>query len=256
MLVAVYWDLKVLAFRLGCRVLGLIEKLVSGPLWRIMVKEKCVLNMSTNYQKLLTCFERWADDSTSFLNNETFCDPSFISQDDCFNSLNEPVSKEMYIMTKQCLEIIFGGLVIVTRRMLHDHLKEGKYSTKTPLLEKDASFVNTTNAVCERDFGLLDRLMRIKPKALDFFYEEFIMFFKNKTNLWRDQLSNEQLGMAMESARRSKQKQKELCIERKKEIFQKKALRVQANVEEKQQKEKSLDQFLLHQQLCLKKRSI
>ena len=256
LLVAVYWDLKVLAFKVDCRVLGLMEKLVTGPLWRIMVKEKCVLNMSTNYQKLLTCFERWADDSTSFLNNETFCDPSFISQDDCFNSLNEPVSEEMHIMTKQCLEIIFGGLVIVTWRMLHDHLKEGKYSIKPPLLEKDASFVNTTNAVCERDFGLLDRLMRIKPKALDFFYEEFIMFFKNKTNLWRDQLSNEQLGMAMESARRSKQKQKELCIERKKEIFQKKALCVQANVEEKQQKEKSLNQFLLHQQLCLKKRSI
>ena len=91
-----------------------------------MVKEKCVLNMSTHYQKLLTCFGRWADDSTSFLNNETFCDPSFILQDDCFNSLNEPVSEEMHIMTKQCLGIIFGRLVIVTRRMLHDHLKEGK----------------------------------------------------------------------------------------------------------------------------------
>ena len=85
LLVAVYWDLKVLAFRVGCRVLGLIEKLVTGPLWRITVKEKCVLNMSTHYQKLSTCFEKWADDSTSFLNNETFCDPSFISQDVCFN---------------------------------------------------------------------------------------------------------------------------------------------------------------------------
>ena len=106
--------------------------------------------------------------------------------------------------------------------MLHDHLKEGKYSTKTRLLKKDASFVNTTNVVCERDFGVLDRLMRIKPKALDFVYEGLIMFSKNKTNLWRDQLSKEHLEMAMESARKSKQKQKELCIQRKKEIFQKK----------------------------------
>ena len=88
-----------------------------------MVKEKCVLNISTHYQKLLTCFEKWEDDSTSFLNNETLCDPSFISQDVCFNSLNEPVSEEMHIMTKQCLEVIFGGLVIVTWRMLHDHLR-------------------------------------------------------------------------------------------------------------------------------------
>ena len=125
-------------------------------------------------------------------------------------------------MTKQCLEKFFGGLVIITRRMLHDHLKEGKYSTKTRLLKKDASFVNTTNVVCERDFGVLDRLMRIKPKTLDFVYEGLIMFSKNKTTLWRDQLSKEHLEMAMESARKSKQKQKELCIQRKKEIFQKK----------------------------------
>ena len=160
--------------------------------------------MSTPYQKLLTCFEKWVDDSTSFLSNGTFCDPSFISQDNCFNSLTEIVSKEMHIITKQCLEIIFGGLVIGTRRMLHDHLKEGKYSTKTPLLEKDDSSVNTTNAVCERDFGVLDRLMRIKPKESYFVSEGLIMFSKNKTNLWRDQLSKEQLGMAVESARISK----------------------------------------------------
>ena len=51
------------------------------------MKGKCVDNMSTHYQKLLTCFEKWADDSACFLINETFCDPSFILQDDCFNSL-------------------------------------------------------------------------------------------------------------------------------------------------------------------------
>ena len=49
--------------------------------------------------------------------------------------------------------------------MLHDHLKASKYGTKTPLLEKDVSFVNTTNAVCEHDFDVLDRLMQIKPKG-------------------------------------------------------------------------------------------
>ena len=32
LLVAVHWDLKVLAYKVGCRALGLIEKLVTGPL--------------------------------------------------------------------------------------------------------------------------------------------------------------------------------------------------------------------------------
>ena len=32
LLVAVHWDLKVLAYKVGCRALGFIEKLITGPL--------------------------------------------------------------------------------------------------------------------------------------------------------------------------------------------------------------------------------
>ena len=49
---AVFHDLQVLAFEVACQALGLIDKLVSGPLWRMMVKEKEVLSMSTHYQIL------------------------------------------------------------------------------------------------------------------------------------------------------------------------------------------------------------
>ena len=240
MLVAVHWDVKVLTYKVGYRALGLIEKLVTGPLWRIMNKEKCVLGMSKHYQNLLECFEKWAVDCTSFLNNETFCDNSFVSHDECFESLCTPVSDEVQRMTKECLEIIFSGFVVVSRRMLHDHLEGGKYSVITPGLEKEAMTVSTTNADPERDFGMLDRLMRVKPKALDLIYEGVIMFRKNKTAKWRDQLSEENLGKAMECARKSKEQQKHLYIKNKKEIFKKKSLRLQNSMEEKQRKEKLL----------------
>ena len=65
--------------------------------------------------------------------------------------------------------------------------------------------VSTTNADPEQDFEMLDRLMRVKPKALDLVYEGVIMFHKNKTAKWRDQLNEENLGKAMECARKSKQ---------------------------------------------------
>ena len=198
LLVANHWDFEVLAYKVGCRALGFIEKLITGPLWRIMNKEKCVLGMSKHYQNLLECFEKWAVDCTSFINNETFCDNSFVSHDECFESLCTPVSNEVQRMTKECLEIIFSGFVVVSRRMLHDHLKGGKYSAITPELEKEAMTVSTTNADPQRDFGMLDRLMRVKPKALDLVYEGVIMFCKNKTAKWRDQLSEESLGKAMQ----------------------------------------------------------
>ena len=40
---ALYWDLEVLSFKIGCRALGLIEKLITGPLWKIMVNETHIL---------------------------------------------------------------------------------------------------------------------------------------------------------------------------------------------------------------------
>ena len=115
-----------------------------------MEKEKCVLNMSKHCQDLLFYFEKWAEDCSSFLmNNETFCDRSFISEDKCFDSLNVQVSVEEQKMVKQCLEIIFGEFVVVSHRMLHSHLKEGVFSTITEELKKEASSVSTTNAATE-----------------------------------------------------------------------------------------------------------
>ena len=86
--------------------------------------------MSKHYLNLLFYFEKWAKDCSSFLlNNETFCDQSFISEDKCFDSLNEQVSDEEQKIIKQYLEIIFGGFVVVSCRMLHSHLKEGVFAT-------------------------------------------------------------------------------------------------------------------------------
>ena len=177
--------------------------------------------MSKHYQNLLECFEKWAVDCTSFLNNENFCDNSFVSHDECFESLCTPVSDEVQRMTKECLEISFSNFVVVSRRMLHGHSKGGKYSVITPELEKEAMTVSTRNADPERDFGMLDTLMPVKPKALDLVYEGVIMSRKNKTAKWRDQLSKENLGKAMECARKSKQHQRNLYIKNKKETLKK-----------------------------------
>ena len=63
---------------------------------------------------------------------------------------------------KQCLENIFGSLCIVTRRMLDDHLEDGKYSSPSQQLMKETLSVSTTNNVVERNFSILDRFMREK----------------------------------------------------------------------------------------------
>ena len=70
--------------------------------------------------------------------------------------------------------------------MLFDHTENGKYGTEDMQLREETKRVATTNIDPERDFGMLDRLMKLKPKALDLAYKGNIMYVRNKTSEWRE----------------------------------------------------------------------
>ena len=72
-------------YRIDCRCLGLIHKLVTGPLWRKMEHEKAALNMSPCYLLMLSSFIEWANDASLFVKGEVGLSPEFISKDCLFN---------------------------------------------------------------------------------------------------------------------------------------------------------------------------
>ena len=93
--------------------------------------------------------------------------------------------------------------------MLYDHLSTGKYDSgnvSSELLRETAS-VSKTNTCAERDFGMLDRLIREKPNANLITLEAVIMSRTNKMSEWRNKLSEEKKRKLMEFARVSKKEQ-------------------------------------------------
>ena len=100
--------------------------------------------------------------------------------------------------------------------MLAEHFKGSKLELNFECLFHEASNVLATNADSERDFGILDRLIKLIPKALDIVYEGIIMFNRNNTSIWRDNLSPLELTNVMAKARKFKCRQKELYFPRKK----------------------------------------
>ena len=82
---SIYWDLYVLQFKVGCRCLGLIHKLLSGPLWIKMEKEKTALNMPCNYQSMLSSFKDWTNNSSLFVKGQVGLFPEFINKDCMFS---------------------------------------------------------------------------------------------------------------------------------------------------------------------------
>ena len=122
--------------------------------------------------------------------------------------------------------------------MLFDHTEKGKYGTENLQLIEETQSVATTNVDPERDFGMLDRLMKLKPKALDLVYEGNIMYVRNKTSEWRDKLSKEKLDKALDFAKTSKSKHKAIYFQNKKLILEKNTMKLKQGMEEKEKKEK------------------
>ena len=66
--------------------------------------------------------------------------------------------------------------------MLDDHLKDVKYANPCEQLYKETVSVSTANSIAERNFGMLDRLIREKTNVNMITYEAIIMNRSNKTS--------------------------------------------------------------------------
>ena len=102
---------------------------------------------------------------------------------------------------------------------------------------------------------MLDKLMKLRPKALDIVYEGMIMFTANNTRGWHDHLPTEQFDIAMDFARESKKLQKEVHFKRKMMIHATRAERLEKNMEERKTKEMNLvlEKERLAKEIYLKK---
>ena len=116
----------------------------------------------------------------------------------------------------------------------------GKYDSPTEELIQQCKSVPTTNAEAERDFGMLDRLKKLKPQALDLTIEGIIICQQNKTKNWHDKLSTDALEKVMASARKSKKMQKEQYRKRMAEIQKALVQKMENKEKKKQEKERQL----------------
>ena len=130
-----------------------------------------------------------------------------------------------------------GSLCIITRRMLDDHLKDGKYSNPSKQLMKETVSVSTTSSIVERNFGMLDRFIRENPNANMITYESIIMNRANKTPEWRKKLTHEKRSLMMQWARESVSKQYQGFKQRRIEIRKAKNEKRLDKIEEARKKE-------------------
>ena len=145
--------------------LGLIDRFGSGTLWKKMVKERQVLNMSIHYQGLYEFFKERAEDVNAFLNGASRPFPDRSVENDRLITLLEFEENESKMMWKQYLGLIFGAIVSSCEIILQEHIAEGKYATVDKDLQSERIAAPKTNANPESDFKIHGQLMKVKPKA-------------------------------------------------------------------------------------------
>ncbi|CAG2222466.1 unnamed protein product [Mytilus edulis] len=149
----------------GCRALGIIDKLCTGPLWRQIEESKHILDLNNVWLNFYNFLDEFSKDSSDLLRGKVIY-PDYTIKDEVYNSLFMD------------LVIIFPG---------------GKFSVDSAEnfenLKNISRNVSTTNIISERDFANLDRLTREKPNANTIAVEGIILFTNNKTLQWLDSLN-------------------------------------------------------------------
>ena len=223
----------------GVRALGIIDKIITGPYWRLIEETKSILDLNRYLLKMKTSLENWANDASTLFAGEEMFDDVMIHNDALFDKIfADSGDVELDSLTQQALEILMNGLLILLERQAQDQLPGGKYFETDPVTSKSASNVPTTNKVSESDFAILDMLVRQKPSATILHHEMITMWLRNKTAAWLNSKSNVEKAHLLELAKSNTEKAIKLYKIRSTEI---KSKRLEILHQKQQSKQDSLE---------------
>ena len=146
----------------GCRALGIIDKAITGPIWRILESKLNFLDMNSIWVALQDCLKLCVEDASSMLNGES----PFVEQvrkDPMYEELFQKYD-DMDELTKQALTWICADMLTVFNRQLSDQLPGGCLSNPSAKLQAETVSAPLHNKVSETVFSDLDREIKRAPQ--------------------------------------------------------------------------------------------
>ena len=115
-----------------------------------------------------------------------------INQDELYDcAFVEEDNSEVHGMCVQALQLICCALLLTIEWQCQDNLPGGKYWDLPASKQQQFSNVPSTNLIGERDFAILDMLVRQKPNARTINLEVLVMWMNNGTVRWLERLDEE-----------------------------------------------------------------
>ncbi|XP_065656137.1 uncharacterized protein LOC136081830 [Hydra vulgaris] len=240
LLKAIKEDITNLVFIAEVCTLGIIDKLLTGPMWRIIESLDSILFLNPYLLRLKVRLSSLCIDASSllFANGKIFEDTNLLHQDVVYTKLFECTQNDEFdSLTVQSLEIIFHSILVILERQCADQLPGGKYWNPSNSVSEAASNVPVTNKASESDFAILDLMVRTKPNANVQTIQALTMWSQNQTLEWLNSKSDEERKQLLEYSRTKVTLLKSKYDERKEALKKDKAMHLLAKQEEKNREE-------------------
>ncbi len=170
------------------KVLALMSRLVTSPLWRLLESDLHMLEMNENYRKLVEYLNEQAEDPAKFLRGVVApFGMDSVNRDAFFPVFCEPLpSEELESLSYKVAKLALAGVSHLLKRMLADQLPGCEFWGKEhdSEMRKETLSVPKTNKAPERIFGMLDSAFTRKPNISILTAEALILYTKDKTANW------------------------------------------------------------------------
>ena len=129
----------------GCKGLGIVDKLVTGPFWRFLqTSAVSILQMSEVYTTMKEKFDKWSSDAENVLETQEVLFKEFTSLTYDVATLFEPTEKDH--MVQELLQLLFKSFSLTIQRLLIDHLPGGEFhAISNPTIVQETMSVPKTN---------------------------------------------------------------------------------------------------------------
>ncbi|XP_041475676.1 uncharacterized protein LOC121424143 [Lytechinus variegatus] len=184
------------------RALGIVHKIITEPFWTAVKKARNILELSDVLHHLQLKLTAWKDDGGDMLSGESAVTGISPVKDSVYEKLFiDKEDADKHAICVQALELICCAILQKLERQCKDHLPGGKYWKPSASFEQAFFKVPSTNLIGERDFAILDILVRQKPSARVISLEALIIWTNNKTAAWLEDLDEERRTELMTEAR-------------------------------------------------------
>ena len=173
-------------FNMACvRALGIVDKVLTGPLWRVIENVENILAVTPYLLTLRNKLDELQKNALPVLQGSQLFDEADelieIHRDELYNKLFvDGEDDEFEVLTCQALEVIFHAILVIVERQAVDHLPGGKYHRSSLSIQESSKNVPSHNKISESDFAIFDFCIRKMPSANVETFLSVTMWARNK----------------------------------------------------------------------------